>query len=118
MLPLSWEFLAYDSPQDLHLCRGEVALLVLRVHVEHIKCLFLRCPVVDEPQPASLAPTLCAPPELSEASGARNERPLLGPEQQRQLHSPILVVVDEPAQPRREDGGLEEPHRSLYAIGV
>src|SRR5947207_15916052 len=96
MLPLSWEFLPNDAPQDLHLCRS----------------------VVDEPQPASLAPTPCAPPELAEASGARNQRPLLGPQQQRQLQSPILVLVDEPAQPRREHRGLEELHRSLYAIGV
>jgi hypothetical protein len=33
MLPLSWESLPYDSPQDRHLCGGEVALLVLGVHV-------------------------------------------------------------------------------------
>jgi len=76
------------------------------------------CPIVDEPQPASLAPTSCAPPELAEAAGALNQRPLLGPEQQSQLQSSILVLVDEPAQPRREDRGLEEPHRPLYAIGV
>src|SRR5437016_1999700 len=118
MLPLSWEFLPYDASQDLHLRRGQVALLVLGVHVEHVECLLLRRPVVDEPQPASLAPTLCAPPELAETSGARNQRPLLGPEQQSQLQSPILVLVDERAQPRREDRGLEEPHRPLYAIGV
>src|SRR5216684_1207607 len=42
MLPLSWEFLPYDSPEDLHLCRGEVAALALGVHIGHIKCLLLR----------------------------------------------------------------------------
>src|SRR5437588_12910247 len=118
MLPLSWEFLPNDAPQDLHLCRGQVALLVLGVHVEHVECLLPRRPVVDEPQPASLAPTPCAPPEFAEASGARNQRPLLGPQQQRQLQSPILVLVDEPAQPRRENTGLEQRHRSPYFIGV
>ena len=30
-------------------------------------------------QAAPLPPTLCAPPELAKASGARNQRSLLGP---------------------------------------
>src|SRR5713226_7312138 len=29
MLPLSWEFLPHDASQELHLYRGEVALLAL-----------------------------------------------------------------------------------------
>ncbi|MGE4068629.1 MAG: hypothetical protein AB7H88_17775 [Vicinamibacterales bacterium] len=44
---------------------------------------------------------------------------MFGPQHQRDLETPVLLVVEVPLKGRREHRRLDEPHTSpVYAIGV
>src|SRR5436190_13572033 len=73
----SFAFLPVVSPQLAGLRGGEVALLRCRVRVQHVERLLASRPVVDDPQPASLADTGLRPAHFPEAARARNYRALL-----------------------------------------
>ena len=77
---LSSAFLPNESRECLHLGRGQITLLVLRVEVEHIERVARRIPVVDQALSASLSPSLCRPAQLPQPTPAWNDRTLLGAE--------------------------------------
>src|SRR5471032_1882986 len=107
----SLEFLPNDSAQLAGLRGGEVALLRFRVRVQHVERLLASRPVVDDPQPASLAATGLRPAHLPEAARAGNYGALLRPQDQGDLELTIRLVVEMPSERSREYGRLNEPHR-------
>lgn len=76
------------------------------------------CQKVDDPEAASLAAALCAPPNLPNSTRARDHRSLLRPQQKCDLQGAVRVVVETLADEFGEDMRLDEAHDRLYAIGV
>ena len=114
MLRPSFEFLANQAPELANLSRCQVALFGFRVGVQHLEGLFARCPVVDHPKPTALPHAAGSPPDLPETARALDDRPLLGPQHQRDLELPISFVVEVPSERGCEDVRLDEPHLSNY----
>src|SRR3990172_5245410 len=104
-MPLpSSEFLPNESSERTDLGRGQVPLLVLGVHVQHVERFLRRLPVVDDPQASPLPASLCRPSHLAQAAAARDNRPLLGAEYQRQLEGQVFLVPKQGRDALRESG--------------
>ena len=81
----SFELLSNHATELADLRRGQIALLGLRVRVHHVEGLIVRCPVIDDSQPAALAGTGGGPPDFTQPPGPLNDRPLLRAQHQRDL---------------------------------
>ncbi len=78
---LSLELLAYHAYhacQRADLCRRQIALLVLRVHVHHVAQVVIDGPIIDRADAAALSTSFGAPAQLSQAGTTGNEHSLLG----------------------------------------
>ena len=115
----SFEFLPNHSTELPGLGRRQIALLGLRVDVHHVERLVAGGPVVDDPQPAALAPAGGCPPDFAQAVGPLDDGPLFRPQHERDLQLAIPSVVEMRSDRGREHVRLDEPQGSLvYAIGA
>lgn len=103
--------------QRADLGRREITLDVLAVHVQAIEGQANRIPVVDDAHTAALSARTSGPANLAQAPGASNYGTLLRAKDQRELKRPVGVVRQTLADQSREDGGFDEVHGEVYAIG-
>lgn len=117
-LLLSRELLAYHASQRADLCRRQIALLILRVHLRQLAQVVIDGAIIDRTNAAALPAPLSAPAQLPQAGTAWYERPLLWAQTQRGLHRAILLIIKVPSETGGEDWRLNEAHAELRAIGV
>src|SRR4026208_1931187 len=89
----SFKFLPNKLGLSLELCRRQVALLVLRIEIEHVKRLGFRFPVIDQADTASFSPTRCRPTEFPQSCATPQNRSLCRAEQKRQLKRTIRFII-------------------------
>ena len=93
-------------------------MFVLPVQEEHVERLAGFVPVVDHPEPTPLAASGGTPPDLAQATGASDQWPLLGSEQESNLKGSVVIIVELLTDEFGEDMRLDEAHILLYAIGA
>src|SRR6185295_953045 len=111
----SFELLSHEPTERANLCLGEIALLVLRIGVEHVANVVAHGPIVDHAPSATLSPSLSAPAELANAATARDHRALFRPQQERDLEGTVFLVGKLPGHEASEYRSLDKALESMYA---
>lgn len=96
----------------------QVALFILRVEIEHVADVLFRRPVINEPNPTSFPATFGCPTQLAKPATPADQYALFGPQDERELERPLLLVGEMLANQRGEHRRLNEAHGVMYAIGV